>query len=78
MFAWYLKTVSRGLETLPIQIDGKELLSPRDTYSPILVSRILMWSWEIPGPGIDYSQGAKRAVQSDTTLGIADVTGVLL
>lgn len=78
MFAWYLKTVSWGLETLPLQIDGKELLSPGYTYSPILVSRILMWSWEIPGPGIDSSRGAKRAVQSDTTLGIADVTGVLL
>lgn len=36
-----------------------------------------MWSCEIPGPGIDSSQGAKRAAQSDTTLGIADVTGVL-
>lgn len=37
-----------------------------------------MWSYEIPSAGIDSSQGSKGAVQSNTTLGIAAITGVLL
>lgn len=66
-----------GLETLPIQIDGKECLFPFNTYLPILVSRILMWSCEISSTAIDSTQGTKIAVRQILPWVLLMLTGVL-